>query len=40
LIDAVEEALNKSVVPKLQELIEAAQQIEQKIITGASAAAK
>jgi hypothetical protein len=30
LISAIEEALNKSVVPKLQEIVEAVQQIEQK----------
>ena len=30
LIEAIEEALNKSVVPKLQEIVEAVQQIDQK----------
>jgi hypothetical protein len=30
LIEAIEEALNKSVVPKLQEIVEAVQQIGQK----------
>ena len=30
LIDAIEEALNKSLVPKLQEIVEAVQQIEHK----------
>lgn len=30
LIEAIEEALNKSVVPKLQEIVEAVQQIERK----------
>jgi hypothetical protein len=30
LIDAIEEAVNKSVVPKLQEIVDAVQQIEQK----------
>jgi hypothetical protein len=30
LIDAIEEALNKSVVPKLEEIVEAAQQIKLK----------
>lgn len=30
LINVIEEALNKSVVPKLQEIVEALQQIEQK----------
>lgn len=30
LIEAIEEALNKSVVPKLQEVVDAVQQIKQK----------
>ena len=30
LIEAIEEALNKSVVPKLQEIVEALQEIEHK----------
>ena len=30
LIDAIDEAVNKSVVPKLQEIVDAVQQIEQK----------
>jgi hypothetical protein len=30
LIDAIEEALNKSVVPKLQEVVDAVQQFKQK----------
>jgi len=30
LINAIEEALNMSVVPKLQEIVEAVQQVEQK----------
>ena len=30
LIDAIDEALNKSVVPKLQDIVEAVQQVKQK----------